>query len=82
MTRLRMKIMNWFKPRKPGWCPADDVFWDALRDIHYRYFEEVLEDYVQTGRSPKHIYNSFSTIDCWLDLAIENGWMDDQKTTG
>lgn len=81
MTRLSMKISRWFSPRKQQRGLPDHVFWEALLDIQYRYFEEVLDDYVRTGRPRKHIFNSFSTIDCWLDVASENGWMNDHKPT-
>ena len=79
MTRLRKRITNWFAPRKPLGPVPDACFWEALVDVHWRYFEEALVDYVQTGRSPKHIYNSLSTITCWLSIASENGWMNEDE---
>ena len=81
MTRTLKRIMHWLNPRKQFGTPPAHIFWEALLAIQWRYFEEVLQDYVQTGRSPEHIYHSFSTIDCWLDLACEYGWMNEDSTT-
>lgn len=78
ITHITKRIINWFNLRTRAELRPDHIFWQSLLVIHRQYFEEVLLDYVQTGRSPEHIYNQFSTIGCWLDLVIENGSMDNK----
>lgn len=79
-TRMTERITQAIAPRKPIERRPDSVFWQSLIAINQRYFDEVLLDYVQTGRSESHIYNKFSTVSCWLDVAIEEGWIDEKQS--
>lgn len=80
MTRLMQRIIEFFKPRKRHEQFTDPVFWQALSAIHREYFERALIDYGQTGRASNHIYHQLCTLDCWLDLAIEQGCLDEAES--
>ena len=80
MTRLFKRIIEFFKPCNRYEQFADPVFWKALSAIHQEYFERALIDYGKTGRTSDHIYHQLCTLDCWLDLAIEQGCLDETES--
>jgi len=52
--------------------------WEALLNIHNLFFDPVLDAYYgqPDGKLFEHILRSFRTLDCWLDVAIREGWLD------
>jgi hypothetical protein len=53
-------------------------FWEALLNIHNNFFDCVLTTSHERPDSKQfeHVLRSFRTLDCWLDLAKEEGWLD------
>lgn len=53
-------------------------FWEALLTIHNQFFINVLCVYYdeRRGKQILPVLQSFRTVDCWLDIAIEEGWLD------
>ncbi len=53
-------------------------FWEALLTVHNYLFMRVLDDdhFVQRGPRSERIAKAFQTMDCWLEIAIEEGWLD------
>ncbi len=54
--------------RKEVYPPA--YFWQALLEIRNHYFERELV-------AKSQILESLRTLDCWLDVAIEERWLED-----
>ncbi len=53
-------------------------FWEALFAIHAHYFHRELDDFhfeVADARV-NHILSSLRTLDCLLDIATEEGWLE------
>ncbi len=65
-------IINQAHPKIPR------EFWEALLKIHNHFFDRVLCVYhdAPDGKPIKPVLESFQTLDCWLDIAIEEGWLD------
>lgn len=53
-------------------------FWEALLTVHNYLFMRVLHDdrIASRGVRSERIACAFQTMDCWLDIAIEEGWLD------
>jgi hypothetical protein len=53
-------------------------FWEALLTIHNHFFDNVMCVYYDARHEEriKPVLESFRTLDCWLDVAIEEGWLD------
>ncbi len=53
-------------------------FWEALTAIHNHYFHRELHDYHITvgGGRADHILSSLRTLDCLLEIAVEEEWLD------
>jgi len=81
MTRLMKRIVDLIASRKRYARRTDASFWQAMLAVHREYFENALIDYGQSGRPSQHIYHQLCTLDCWLDIAIEQGWIDDDQSS-
>lgn len=53
-------------------------FWEAMLNIHNHFYDHVRCNYyeAQYGKQVKPVLDSFRVLDCWLDIAIEEGWLD------
>jgi hypothetical protein len=57
--------------------PTKD-FWRALLVVYNYYLvEEIARPYERADRPPRHVQDSLRFLDCCLDLAISEGWMND-----
>ncbi len=52
--------------------------WEALLNIHNCFFDCVLEASRtrSNGKDFEHLLRSFRTLDCWLDVAISEAWLE------
>ncbi len=60
--------------KKPLGIPPP-VFWRALREWRNVVLVDYMEPIVQLPRDarPKH-FDAFSCVDCWLHIALLEGW--------
>ena len=79
MIRSKTKPMARRHHRHPPTRGPDPAFWQALLAVHNQYFEDELRHYRNLPPEERcgHISEAFRTLDCWLDVAIDNGWLDD-----
>lgn len=78
--QIMKRIINLVVPRKREERRPNALFWQALLDVHHVYFESALIDFWIAGRPQQHIYWQLCTLDCWLDVAIEEGWIEDDHS--
>jgi hypothetical protein len=64
----KTKMAQTEEKRKEVYPPA--YFWQALLEIRNHYFEREL-------MAKSQILESLQTLDCWLDVAIEEKWLED-----
>lgn len=50
-------------------------FWEALVTVHNYLFMSALRE-APRGVRHERIAEAFRAMDCWLDIAIEEGWLD------
>ena len=64
--------------RKEVYPPAR--FWRALLNVHNQYLEEEMDHYLSLPRTARsgHICESLLVLHDWLDIAIEEKWLDDE----
>ncbi len=79
MTRLIKGIIGLIVTRKRHAAQTDQLFWQALLAVHREYFVSALIEYGQAGRPHWHIYHQLCTLECWLDIAIEEGWISEDQ---
>ncbi len=56
-------------------------FWEALLTIHNNLFAPTLSAYWNELGTPRRrelqpVMDAFNTLSCWLDIAIEEGWLE------
>ena len=54
--------------------------WRALLDIHKYYLLDKLAPHVPEPdghRRPRRVQEALWLLDCWLDIAVSEGWMDE-----
>jgi len=54
--------------------------WRALLEIYRYYLRSVLAEYrglPEADRPPPHVREAVAILDCWLDVATEEGWIDE-----
>ena len=64
--------------RKVVYPPAR--FWRALLKVHNHYLAEEIDGYLSLPQSARsgHICESLLVLHDWLDIAIEEEWLDDE----
>jgi hypothetical protein len=60
----------------------DAEFWRAILEIHNRFFKVALDEYTLGGmnRRKHHIYDSFSIVSWWLDIALTRDWLEESDS--
>ena len=58
-------------------CLPPSEFWMALKQVRNYLFEDELRDYYEGPFECRqgHVFESLAILDCWLDKAIEEGWL-------
>ena len=54
--------------------------WRALLEIHHHYFIHKLAWYVRVPDNenrPRRVQEALWLLDCWLDIAVAEGWTDE-----
>ena len=81
MTQHLKRITDLIRPQRGRAPMPDPSFWAALIAIHSYYFEDELLDYQSSPKElrRRHIFKALRTIDCWIDVAIQSGWLSEDK---
>ena len=75
MTRATKRLINSTNSCRRCGKATDPVLWQALCAIHNLCFHNVVRHYHMSGCPDDHIIEAFRILDCWLDIAVEEGWM-------
>lgn len=53
-----------------------NYFWEALVSIHREYFGSLLDQYLALPEEQQreHVFKAFQVMDCYLDVAFQEGW--------
>ena len=56
------------------------LFWRAVLEVRNYLFEDEYHDCRARPHSERagHIFEAVQVLDCWLDVAIEEGWLDSE----
>ena len=77
MTRNNERTAERLDPNRAMELRLDARFWCALLAVQNRFFREEMEDYNQKGRPKNHVFKDLQTLDCWLDVAVNLGCLDE-----